>query len=102
MTFILSGRSLNTVEGVDSRLVACVHRAIELTSVDFGVTEGLRSRDRQMELYEKGAAYVILPRFLGNEYITTHIKRYGMDKSSFDNFRARHIISIGKEAVKNT
>lgn len=55
-----------------------------------------------LELYEKGAAYVILPRFLGNEYITTHIKRYGMDKSSFDNFRARHIISIGKEAVKNT
>ena len=58
MTFVLSGQSLNKLEGVDSRLVACVHRAIELTSVDFGVAEGLRSRERQMELYEKGASQI--------------------------------------------
>ena len=58
MKFKLSARSLKKLEGVDSRLVVCVHRAIELTSVDFGVTEGLRSRDRQVELYEKGASQI--------------------------------------------
>lgn len=54
-----------------------------------------------LELYDHGASYVILPRFLGNEYITSHIKRYGMDKQTFKRFRQKHIISIGKQAVEN-
>lgn len=58
MKFKLSARSLKKLEGVDSRLVVCVRKAIELTSIDFGVTEGLRSRTRQMELYEKGASQI--------------------------------------------
>jgi Kef-type K+ transport system membrane component KefB/voltage-gated potassium channel Kch len=60
-----------------------------------------RTYEDALELYEHGAAYVILPRFLGSEYITTHIKRYGMDKKAFEGFRARHIISIGKAAVED-
>lgn len=60
-----------------------------------------RTYEDALELYEHGAAYVILPRFLGSEYITSHIKRYGMDKKAFDGFRARHIISIGRAAVEN-
>lgn len=60
-----------------------------------------RTYEDALELYEHGAAYVILPRFLGSEYITSHIKRYGMDKEAFAGFRARHIITIGKAAVEN-
>ncbi len=60
-----------------------------------------RTYEDALELYEHGAAYVILPRFLGSEYITTHIKRYGMDKKAFEGFRARHIISIGRAAVEH-
>ena len=60
-----------------------------------------RTYEDALELYEHGAAYVILPRFLGSEYITGHIKRYGMDKEAFAGFRARHIISIGRAAVEN-
>lgn len=60
-----------------------------------------RTYEDALELYEHGAAYVILPRFLGSEYITSHIKRYGMDKKAFEGFRARHIVSIGKAAVEN-
>jgi hypothetical protein len=60
-----------------------------------------RTYEDALELYEHGAAYVILPRFLGSEYITSHIKRYGMNKDAFDSFRARHIISIGRAAVEN-
>lgn len=59
-----------------------------------------RTYEDAMELYDHGAAYVILPRFLGSEYITSHIKRHGMDKKAFDSFRARHIISIGRAAVE--
>jgi len=54
-----------------------------------------------LALYDHGASYVILPRFLGSEYITSHIKRYGMDKQAFAKFRQKHIVSIGRQAVEN-
>ncbi len=47
MTFRLSERSLDRLEGVNPSLVAVVQRAIELTTVDFGVTEGVRSEETQ-------------------------------------------------------
>lgn len=58
MSFQLSTRSLTKLQGVDKRLVAVVRRAIEITSVDFGVVEGLRTRERQIELFEKGASQI--------------------------------------------
>jgi peptidoglycan L-alanyl-D-glutamate endopeptidase CwlK len=56
MTFRLSQRSLSKLEGVDERLVAVVKYAIAVTKVDFGVTEGLRSIERQRSLVAKGAS----------------------------------------------
>jgi peptidoglycan L-alanyl-D-glutamate endopeptidase CwlK len=56
MTFKLSQRSLDNLNGVDPKLVAVVKRAIELTKVDFGVIEGLRTQERQRELVDKGAS----------------------------------------------
>ena len=61
-----------------------------------------RTYEDALALYEQGATYVILPRFLGSEYITTHIKRYGMDKEAFHHFRAKHIVSIGKYAIETS
>lgn len=56
MTFKLSQRSLDNLNGVDPKLVSVVKRAIELTKVDFGVIEGLRTQERQRELVAKGAS----------------------------------------------
>jgi peptidoglycan L-alanyl-D-glutamate endopeptidase CwlK len=58
MAFQLSQRSLGKLEGVNPKLVAVVKRAIEITTVDFGVTEGLRTKERQIELFEKGASQI--------------------------------------------
>jgi len=58
MTFQLSKRSLDRLVGVDERLVECVKKAIQYTSVDFAVTEGLRTKERQIELFNKGASQV--------------------------------------------
>ncbi len=52
--FKLSKTSLKRLEGVDERLVEVVKRAIQETKVDFAVAEGLRSAERQNELYKKG------------------------------------------------
>lgn len=52
--FKLSQKSLDELKGVDPRLVAVVRRAIEITKVDFGVTEGLRSIATQKTYVAQG------------------------------------------------
>lgn len=52
--FRLSQRSLDELKGVDPRLVAVVKRAIQITKVDFGVTEGLRSLATQKKFVAQG------------------------------------------------
>ena len=47
----LGTRSINNLEGVHPDLVKVVKRAIEITVLDFGVSEGLRSMDRQHTLF---------------------------------------------------
>ena len=64
MTFKLSQRSLSKLEGVDPRLVAVVKRAIELTKVDFGVTEGLRTVERQKELVAAGKSQTMASKHI--------------------------------------
>lgn len=52
--FKLSQRSLNRLAGVNENLVNVVKRAIEISEVDFMVIEGLRTKQRQEELYAQG------------------------------------------------
>lgn len=56
--FSLSDRSRNNLAGVDPLLVRVVEQAIELTRMDFGVTEGLRSSERQQEMIAQGKSFV--------------------------------------------
>lgn len=56
MGYNLSQRSIDRMDGVDERLVACVKRAIELSEIDFGVTQGLRTIEEQEALVAKGAS----------------------------------------------
>jgi peptidoglycan L-alanyl-D-glutamate endopeptidase CwlK len=60
----LSQRSLDKLEGVDDRLVKIVCRAIELTDVDFGVIQGLRTEEEQRALVEKGASQTMKSKHL--------------------------------------
>jgi peptidoglycan L-alanyl-D-glutamate endopeptidase CwlK len=50
----LSQRSLNALVGVHPDLIRVVHRAIQITPVDFLVTEGVRTPERQRQLYAQG------------------------------------------------
>ena len=67
MGFILSRRSMKNLEGVHPDLVRVVKRAIEITPVDFMVTEGLRTVERQKELIAKGAS-----RTMNSRHLTGH------------------------------
>lgn len=54
MSYKLSQKSLDKMRGVDPRLVRVVTRAIELTTQDFSVLCGVRTREEQTELYTQG------------------------------------------------
>lgn len=54
MTFSLSAASRSRLATVHPALRAVVERAITLTTVDFVVVQGNRTRDEQMRLYGKG------------------------------------------------
>ena len=64
MTFALSRRSEARLVGVHPDLVAVVRRAIQVTTVDFGVLEGVRTIQRQRELVAKGASQTMNSRHL--------------------------------------
>ena len=64
MSFKLSQRSLDRLEGVDERLVAAVKFAINATKVDFGVIQGLRTLEMQKALVAKGASQTMKSKHL--------------------------------------
>ena len=54
MKFRFGTRSLANLRNVHPTLVEVVHRALGLSTVDFAVVEGVRSIERQRELWAKG------------------------------------------------
>lgn len=65
--FRLSERSKARLSGVHPDLIRVVMRAIEITKIDFGVTEGLRTEKRQRELVDAGAS-----KTMNSRHITGH------------------------------
>ena len=64
MSFRLSSRSLARLEGVHPDLVKVIKHAINETEVDFGVTEGVRTRERQAQLLAQGASKTMNSRHI--------------------------------------
>ena len=62
--FELSQRSLGRLEGVDEQLVKVVCRAIQITEVDFGVIQGLRTEEEQAALVKSGASQTMKSKHL--------------------------------------
>lgn len=69
MVFRLSTRSKKRLEGVKPELVRVVNRAIELTSIDFGVTCGLRTIEEQRQLVAKGASQTMKSKHLTGDAV---------------------------------
>ena len=65
--YVLGTVSKNNLKGVHPDLVKVVEKTITLTEIDFRVTEGLRSKTRQIELVNKGAS-----KTLNSRHITGH------------------------------
>jgi len=64
MMYVLSKKSLDRLTGVHPDLVRVVKRALEITTVDFAVLEGVRSKARQEQLVKAGASQTLNSRHL--------------------------------------
>jgi len=69
VTFKLSKRSHDRLFGVNPKLVAVVNRAIELTTVDFGVTEGLRTVETQEAYVKAGKSQTMDSKHIGGNAV---------------------------------
>lgn len=69
MSYVLSEKSVKTLEGVKPQLANVVKRAIEISNIDFGVIEGLRSEERQKELVAKGASQTMKSKHITGDAV---------------------------------
>ena len=69
MSFKLSQRSMDKLEGVKPELIKVVQDAITLTTVDFGVIQGLRTQEEQAELVAKGASQTMKSKHLTGDAV---------------------------------
>jgi peptidoglycan LD-endopeptidase CwlK len=92
MSYVLGKRSKERLEGVHPDLVAVVERAIEISKVDFTVLEGVRTRERQKELFDKGASKTMNSRHLTGHAVD--LAPWPIDWNDLGRFR------IMSEAVK--
>ena len=67
MSIILGQRSLSRLEGVHPDLVRVVKKAAAMSDLDFTVLEGLRTVERQKELFANGAT-----KTMNSRHITGH------------------------------
>jgi peptidoglycan L-alanyl-D-glutamate endopeptidase CwlK len=94
----LGARSRQRLKGVHPDLVRVVERAIEISTVDFTVLEGLRTPERQKTLMEAGASQT-----LNSRHITGHAVDLGVwveDEVRWDWPLYHKLAAAMKEAAK--
>lgn len=52
---------------------------------------GAETANDAAELYSRGAAYVMMPHFIGSEKIGSFLQKSGLSKSEFKKFREKHL-----------
>lgn len=84
--FKLSKSSLDKLQGVKKPLVDVVKRAIELSEVDFGVSEGVRTLERQKALYEAKKSLTMNSRHLTGDAVDVYAWVNGYVDWNFSNY----------------
>lgn len=67
--FKFSQRSENNLKDVNADLVKIVRRALQLSPVDFGITEGLRTVERQRQLVAAGKSQTMNSRHISGHAV---------------------------------
>ena len=90
---------VSTIESIDSNLATLQFLRRHNHGISY-VCHALTYEDAA-KLYEAGASYVSLPHYIGSERVSNFIKRHGMSHKALSQYRDRHLITIGRRAVRD-
>ena len=93
--YSLGVRSKARLKGVHPDLVKVVEKAIQLTTVDFTVLEGVRDAVRQEKLVESGASQTMNSRHLTGHAVDQQVTVM-IGKAKLDPVLARHQPDMAK------
>ena len=82
-----SERSKAKLQGVDPRLVKVAEIALQRSPFDFGITEGLRTAERQKQLVAEGKSQTLKSRHLLGRAIDIVVYINGKVNWDVDNYR---------------
>ncbi len=95
MTFSLGSASRSKLVGVHPDLVRVVERAIQLTSIDFKLTEGLRTVERQRQLVREGKS-----KTMNSRHLTGHAIDFAALVGGQVNWDFQHYLTIAEAFFK--
>ena len=98
MGFKLSQRSLNKMIGVNPKLVEVVTLAITKSPLDFSVSEGLRTVERQKELVAQKKSQTMKSRHIVGEAVDICVLVDGKANWDFENYRK--VADVFKKCAK--
>jgi peptidoglycan L-alanyl-D-glutamate endopeptidase CwlK len=89
MTFALGQRSKDRLTGVHPDLVKVIEEAIKESPLDFSITEGLRTKERQKELFDAGKSQTMRSR-----HLTGHAVDIAVFVEGKISWEAKHFIPV--------
>jgi peptidoglycan L-alanyl-D-glutamate endopeptidase CwlK len=98
MTFALSQRSKDRLKGVHPDLVKVIEEAIKESPLDFSISEGLRTKERQKVLFDEGKSQTMNSRHITGHAIDFAVLKDGEVTWDFKYYQlvADHIKAVAK------
>jgi peptidoglycan L-alanyl-D-glutamate endopeptidase CwlK len=99
MTFALSQRSKDRLKGVHPDLVKVIEEAIKESPLDFSISEGLRTKERQKVLFDSGKSQTMNSRHITGHAIDFAVIKDGEVTWDFKYYQlvADHIKEVAKK-----
>ena len=99
MTFSFGNKSKERLSGVHPDLVKVIEEAIKESPLDFSITEGLRTKERQQELFSAGKSQTMNSRHLTGKAVDIAVIKNGTVTWDFKEYQiaADHIKKVAKE-----
>ena len=89
--FKLSKKSLAKLNEVNPDLQKLVKNAIGLSTIDFGISEGMRTKDRQQVLYNTGKSQTMNSRHLTGHAVDVYAWKDGAVSWEFEDYETINI-----------
>jgi len=100
--FKLSKKSLAKLSEVNPDLQKLVQNAIGLSTIDFGISEGMRTKERQQILYDTGKSQTMNSRHLTGHAVDVYAWKDGAVSWEFEDYETINVAFSQAAKLTNT